>query len=42
MFEMLVILSGVAHLLGAWLFNPKLMNAGTGARKPNLYLKSSI
>jgi hypothetical protein len=39
--EMLLILSGVQHL-GTRLFNPKLVNSGTAARKPDLYLNSTI
>ena len=40
-FEMLIILAGVQHL-GTRLFNPKLINAGTAGRKPDLYLNTTI
>lgn len=40
-FEMLIILAGVQHL-GTRLFNPKLINAGTAGRKPDLYLNTAI
>ena len=40
-FELLLILSQVKKL-GTRLFNPKLINAGTASRKPDLYLNSSV
>ena len=39
--ELLIVLSGVSFLQTR-LFNPKLINAGTAVRKPDLYLNSSI
>ena len=38
---MLIILAGVQHLVTR-LFNPKLINAGTAGRKPDLYLNSTV
>ncbi|KAL3937605.1 MAG: hypothetical protein SGARI_002058 [Bacillariaceae sp.] len=40
-FEMLVLLAGVQHLQTR-LFNPKLIDAGTAGRKPDIYFNSTI
>ena len=39
--ELLIILAGVSHLTTR-LFNPKLINAGTASRKPDLYFNTSV
>ena len=39
--ELLIILSGVSYLKTR-LFNPKLVNVGTAARKPDLYFNSRV
>ena len=40
-FELMVVFAGVQQL-GSRLFNPKLFNAGTAGRRPDMYLNSTI